>query len=301
MKILHPFFRTISSSAVVLVLSTAAHAALYGNFVGPNISYLNVDENDSEIAGPPPVTSAPTQLFGAPVLSPPTSDNLEFPDLSFSSLAADGQFDLQDGKLTLDIAPTSPSGTIDSLTFDEGGAWRVVGPVGDASAEATLLFNDLRITSVNNVALATPIIVLPIFTESVTPQDGPPPAPPVPPSGGPGDIVIASNNGDSTGLWDITAAFDLDKALANADITGSITGLSVALDDQLFTQTDAEPTLTLAEIDKKHFIISGITTTTTPSVPEPASISMLLCAGLMMRSPRRSLMARRAKAGSRES
>lgn len=64
MKILHSFLRAISCSAVVLGFSTAAHAALYGNFAGPNITYENVIENDSEITGPPVVTSTPAQLFG---------------------------------------------------------------------------------------------------------------------------------------------------------------------------------------------------------------------------------------------
>jgi hypothetical protein len=58
--------------------------------------------------------------------------------------------------------------------------------------------------------------------------------------------------------------------------------MSLALDNQLLTQTTSEATLTLAEIDKKHFDISE-------NVPEPATISLLAFGSLLMlrRSARR--------------
>jgi hypothetical protein len=61
------------------------------------------------------------------------------------------------------------------------------------------------------------------------------------------------------------------------------------LNNELFAQTFNTDSLTLGAIDKKHFTISG-TTTTGPGVPEPASLSGLLigAAGLVMR--RRRLM-----------
>jgi len=257
------------------VTSRVAGAVLYGNFAGPNISYLNVAETDSQIAGPPPADSTPSGLFGAPALSPPVSDNLAFPALSFSDLVADGQFQLQDGKLTFDVTPTTTA-TIHSLSFDEGGAWRVDGPEGDASAEATLLFNDLRITAINGVALGAPIIVDPTFTESDAIQTGSADV-----SKANGDITFTSTGGDAAGTWDITADFNIDAALAGADQTGRVTSISVALDDQLFAQTTSVSSLTLASMDKKHFIVSGSTSPGSVT-PEPASLSLLLGVALMM-------------------
>ncbi|MGA2442666.1 MAG: PEP-CTERM sorting domain-containing protein, partial [Tepidisphaeraceae bacterium] len=94
-----------------------------------------------------------------------------------------------------------------------------------------------------------------------------------------GDITFTSTGADAVGTWDITANFNLDAALAEADQTGKVTSISVALNDQLFAQTTAVSTLTLASIDKKHFIVSGITT---GILPEPGSLSLLLGGGLMM-------------------
>jgi hypothetical protein len=263
----------LMGSVGLFVMARAADAALYGNFAGPNISYWNVTESDSQIAGPPPVTSTPSALFGAPALSPPISDNLEFPAMTFSDLVADGQFQLQDGMLTFDVTPTTTA-TIHSLAFDEGGAWRVVGLAGDASAEATLVFNDLRITAVNGVALGAAIIVNPTFSESFTPQIGFASV-----NMGDGDISFTSSGGNAVGTWDIRAGFNIDAALAARGLTGQVTSISVALDDQLFAQTTSvDSALTLASIDKKHFIVSGITT----SMPEPTSLSLLLGGALMM-------------------
>lgn len=276
--------------AVPLVLASAAHASLYVNQIGPNISYTNINEFDSQIVAPPVVNSNPTGLFGQPALNPPGSDNLSFPALTFSVQVADGQSELQDGKLNLDISPTAPTGQLHTLNFDEGGSWRVLGPNADledspfTTAEATLIFNALQITSVNNVPLITPITVLPTFTETSTAQVGS-----AFQTYSPGDVTITSEGGTGIGIWDIGASFNLDAALAQNELTGNVTGVSVALNNELFAQTFNTDSLTLGAIDKKHFTISG-TTTTGPGVPEPASLSGLLigAAGLVMR--RRRLM-----------
>jgi len=283
----NPVARQILLSCVAVpALAGVAKAALYGNFVGPNISYIGVTEQDSQITGPPTVTSNPTALFGAPVLSPPGSDDLTFPDLSFSAQAADGSFTFQDGKLTMDIVPSTSTSTIHSLDFDEGGAYHLTssGTGQNASVEATLLFNDLRITALNGSPLAIPIIVAPTFTESATPQSGTIAYN----SQTGGDLSFGTVAGTSVGTWDITASFNLDTALAQADDSGDrITDMSVALDNQLLAQTTAESGLTLATIDKKHFDVSGTTTGSTQQVPEPASMSLLIGGSLLMARRRR--------------
>jgi len=266
--------RTLLALAVTLALANVASAnQSYGNLVGPNIMYLGITEVDSQLAGPPPVNSTPAQLFGQPVLSPPGSNTMGFPSLSFGLQTANGQFGLQDGKLTMDIVPTTPQTFIHSLSFDEGGAWRVLGPQGGATAEATLLFNDLRITSLNGVPLPTAIIVNPAFSVNSVTQNGSAVVTP-----GTGDITFTSSGGNAVGTWNILANFDLDAALAaNGKAGQRITGMSLSLDNQLFTQTTVTQGLTLAAIDKKNFFISAVTT-----VPEPSTILLGLMGGVGM-------------------
>lgn len=269
--------------AGVLAMTRAASAAMYGNFTGPDLTYQNVTEsNDSQLTTPPATVTDPGELFGPPVLSPPNSDNLSFMDMNFSALASDGDTMLQDGELTFNVAP-NPGKTLTSLAFDEGGSWSVEGTAGDASAEATLLFSDVRITAVNGTPLSTPIIVDPTFSESEITQTGSATYTPTT-----GDVLFTSTGGTGIGTWDITANFDLEAALSGADMNGAITSVSVALDDRLQAETTpSDGGLTLATIDKKHFIVSGGTMTFGGGVPEPASFSLVVCGGLVLARRRR--------------
>src|SRR5262249_52685312 len=113
------FRRALLAMAGVLALAASAQATNYGNLNGPHINYLNINENDSQIIGPPTVSSTPTGLFGAPVLSPPGSDNMAFPNLAFNVGVANGMFELQDGKLAFDVT-SNPGIFMHSMTFDEG-------------------------------------------------------------------------------------------------------------------------------------------------------------------------------------
>lgn len=272
--------------AALLLTSAVSHATLtYGDLNGPNISYLHITESNTQLIGPPVVNTTPNQLYGAPMLSPPGSDTLSFPSMSFQAAGADGQFEFQDGKLTMNIAPSTINSVLHSLTFDEGGAWRLIGPdftsspSTASSVTATMLFNDLRITSLDGIPLSSPIIVAPTFSSSASPQTGTAHV-----NQTSGNIVISSAGNDAAGTWDINAAFNLDAALTGAGKTGRITSISVALDNQLLAQTSDLANLTLASIDKKHLFVSGATTIL--DVPEPASLSVLLLGGLMFRRRR---------------
>jgi hypothetical protein len=285
----HRLLPALLGSATSLILASAAHASLYTNQIGPNLSYTNINEFDSQISGPPPVTSNPTGLFGAPALDPVGSDNLSFPTTTFNVQVADGQFEEQDGKLTLDITPTQPGSSIDTLDFDESGSFRVQGPSGaDAtSVEASLIFSNLQITSVNNVALTTPIVVHPTIVTGAAPAG--PANVSINSSGETGDVVITSDDGSAVGTWKINANFNLDAALADNQLTGDVTGVSVALDDDLVGETTASDSLTLGTIDKKSFEITGTVPNPVsgpggPGVPEPTTLSLLVgTAALAMR------------------
>jgi hypothetical protein len=273
--------------AALFAAGRSACAALYGNFVGPNITYQNVTENDSQVNSPPPVNSTPTSLFGMPALIPTGSDDLTFPNISFSALAADGSFEFQDGKLTFNIVPTNSTDFIHSLSFDEGGAYNLQGDANNASDQATLAFSDVRITSVGGTTLANPIIVPAIASGSVTPLSGGSPSTTISNSTNGSTISIAtpSAGSDNTGTWDITASFNFDAALAGAGLAGQrITGISVGLNDELTASTNLQQTgHTLASIDKKHFIVTPPTTT----VPEPASVALLIGGSFQLARRRR--------------
>jgi hypothetical protein len=275
----------LAGVAAVFVPMRAAHAALYGNFVGPNLTYTNVTENDSELSGNPPVESIPAQgLFGPPILSPSTSDNLTFNDMSFAADAADGGLVYENGELTFGVVPSGPGKALTTLSFTEGGQWTLEGPAGDAVSFDSLVFDNLLITGVNGLPLATPIVVTPTFSETITPQSGPATTD----TPGPGTVTITSDGGTgiSVGSWGVTADFNLAAAVG----VGNVTSVSVALDDALqASTTDVAGTVTLAQIDKKEFIVSGGTTPFQgpPPMPEPGTLSILAGGGLLLGRRRR--------------
>jgi hypothetical protein len=273
-------YRSLLTLAFTATLAATAQATNYSPLVGPNLTYSNISENDTQLIGPPAVNSSPTGLFGQPILTPAGSNILSFNDSTFSVAVAGGTFETQDGKLTMDITPTIPGSGIHKLSLDEGGAWQVIGADGTgisapAYVTATLLFNDLRITAVNGVALGSAITVHPTFSLSATTQIG---AAHTSTSTGAdtGNVQITSAGGSGQGLWDIVAAFDIDAALAGAGKSGKVTSLSLALDDKLLGNTISANGLTLAEIDKKHIIL----TPTTDPVPEPSTIVLGLVGGM---------------------
>ena len=283
MRTLHsiPRVALIGASALVFGAASAAKAAIftYPNLVGPNVTYQNLTEVDTELTGPPS-TSPPitTGFFNTPQLIPAGSNEMMFPANTFIADGADGTFDFEDGKLTFNMVPTTSSSDIHSMTIDEGGAWTVDGPEGSESseAEATLLINGVSITSVNGVNLTSAIVVTPTLSETASSQSSTAAITDVP---GSGNVTINSTGTLASGIWDITADFNFDAALASAGLSGQITGISVGLNNQLVaTTTNLNGPLTLASIDKKHINVIPITT----PVPEPATLSILVGAGLLL-------------------
>ena len=233
-------------------------AVNYGNLTGPDVTYTNVTETPTQLPGP-----SPTSLYGSPSLA---GDTLQFSNTSFLSSASGGSFEFQDGKLTMGITPTA-SKFISLINITEGGGW-AVGGTGAATAEETLIINELFITSVNGVSV-NPIVVTPTVTftnsapESATVTQTS--------SGTSSSIEFASTSGFSSGSWDGDANFNVTAALATAGLTGNVTGLTLTLDDQLDATSS---TNSAAFIDKKFFDV----TTTPTSVPEPASFGAMITA-----------------------
>jgi hypothetical protein len=247
----------------------AQGAVVYGNFDGTDINYLNVTETPTQLPGP-----TPTELFGPPVIS---GNTLEFSPTNFMIAVSGGSNEFQDSHLTTNIVSTDTSYP-KTINLIEGGGWAVGGGTAATTAMETLI-NDLFITSVNGVSV-NPIPVTPTITFTDT-------------NSGSANVVTTSDSiefqssaGFSTGSWNAAATFNLTAALAADGLSGSVTGLTLGLDNQLDGTSEANSD---AFIDKKYFDI----TTNTSSVPEPATggIAMMAMAAVALR--------RKAKVGGR--
>jgi hypothetical protein len=249
----------------------------YGNFAGPNITYSNVSETDTQLPGP-----TPPSLYGTPSLS---GDSLTFNPINFVVSASGGSSEFQDGRLTVqEITPTNPLGNLSLISINEGGAWAVIDGTDLTSAEETLIANELFINQVNGVSV-NPIAVTPTFNFTDT-KNG---AANITTSsiGGTGNFDVTSAGGVGNGSWNLTISFNLPAALAAADLTGRVTGVNLILDNQL---TATSETNSSAFIDKKFF---NIGTNDTPAVPEPAPATLALGAAAC------ALFARRRRAKTR--
>lgn len=265
--------KALTASVVGLVAwavpqGAAQGAVMYGNFIGPDVTYTNVTESDTQLPGP-----TPPELFGPPSLA---GDTLQFTPDAFSVSASGGSNEFQDGHLSMVISP-NPGAFLPTISITEGGAWAVGGGTAATTALESLVINDLFITSVNGTSV-NPIAVAPTITYTYT-NDG---------SAGvvttPDSIEFTSTSGFSTGAWDGTATFNLGAALTAAGFRGAATSLSLNLDNQLAVTSETNSD---AFIDKKFFDI-GAPGAGSPPIPEPATTVGMAVAGFGLLMRRRS-------------
>ncbi len=255
--------------AAVVELTSAARATTisYGSLAGPNTTYTNVTENDSQF--PPP---DPDHLFGNPSLS---ADTMQFlpqnspKGLAFKLIVGGGSPGLQDGTLGFGIVPTNPASGITSVSINEGGGYTVTGGTSATQVSAALNIANLFITSVNGNAV-NPITVGGL-SEIFSRLTGTGPF-----AATANSIAFSGNGGANTGTWGGTANYSsasLAAALTGAGFsaTSRITGLTLSLDNVL---SGTSETASVANIDKKFF---NITTTT---VPEPSAIVLAGLGGI---------------------
>lgn len=265
--------RAAVAAGITSILSTFVNsgegAIVYGNYNGTDVSFDAVTEVDNQLPGP-----VPSSLYGAPNLS---GNSLLFDPFNFDVAVNGGANELQDGRLTMNVAPENPGKGIKMISLTEGGGWSVNKGTSATVAGDSLLINSLFITSVNGVSV-NPIAVPPTITftdtnngsASVTKTSD--------------SIKFSSDGGLSSGSWNAISSFNLSAAEQNAGLTGNITGLSLSLDNQLSANSEANST---AFIDKKFFDVTAST-----SIPEPVSaIGLLLfgCGGLLWRPARAKL------------
>lgn len=235
-----------------LVVAQAASAAVnHGNFVGPNIMYLNVTEEPTKVPGPNPAT-----LFGPPTLN---GNSLDFDPLGFNASASNGSFAFTDGLLTTTVMAANANQYINQLWISEFGSYSLLGGT-PAGTKVGISIDSIqaKVTQVNGLPVAP--INLPktiVYTNGGAAAS----------TTAFGGIQFASNGGALVGQpWSANVSFNL------AAVPGA-TKINLVLDNALFAQSESN---SLSFIDKKDFEIF------TTVVPEPGTIMLALVGGLGM-------------------
>jgi PEP-CTERM motif len=268
MSILKPFSRVVLACVALLATVSTVRATNYTYapppLVGPNVSYNFVGETDT-----PGFSPAGTEgYFGTPSLG---GDALVFNNLDFAAQASNGANDTENGELNVQMALTNPaSNSFSVLSIAESGDYTIFNAASAASKVAAVLNlmpSSLQITAVNGVAVA-PISVP--FNQSFVRDNGTAPDATTPNSLAVTGPVPLIDSGD----WHASATFNIAGALANNQLTGRVTGLSLVFDNLLFAASEPGSTV---EIQKKLF---DITLGTMNPVPEPSSIFLGVLGGL---------------------
>jgi hypothetical protein len=245
------YLGVLSCAAIFVGVRSASASIDYGNFLGPNVEYLNVTETNVSI----PASNA--ALYGPPTIA---GNSLIFSPPDFTADAAGaGGFELTNGHLNT-TAQALGSATLDNVIIGEAGDYTLAGTGTSAtnvSVSAPLI---VRITAINGVSV-NPIT----FTDNVvfTPDGG--------------KYSLPSNAGVGV-LWTGILSDSLDSVITNAGLTGQPTQVVLDLDNILSAFSEAG---TVAQIEKKT---SGVTIT---FVPEPTSLGLLALGGMSLMSRRR--------------
>ena len=134
--------------AVIAATSAKADSISYGDFIGSEISYLNVREGSS---------TDPVPLYDAPML---VNNRLLFSPLTFTSFAGDGDVDVTSG--TLSVIISAGDAFLEVIRIMETGDFSMLGSGTDATS-ATI--NGLAVASDIDPGLAgtftSPLAVTP--------------------------------------------------------------------------------------------------------------------------------------------
>lgn len=213
----------LAAGALALSALTATDgnaAILYGDFNGTNVSYLNVQEDN-------------TGYFGTPTLA---GDSLVFNPTSFEAQASGGAIDLVDGTLSF-ILDASSDTTLNDLTINEAGFYSLIGVGTTATRVIAALAITVQILEVNNVAVVGPVPQTNTsyqFLNANLVADGP--------------AILAS--------WSGAANFDLEAAAIQLGLDGNVTKAAVTINNQLIAISEAG---SVAFVDKKGFSAFTVT------------------------------------------
>jgi hypothetical protein len=230
----------------VFALATQANAIVtnYGNFLGPDVMYLNVQEDTMKMPGP-----TPAQLFGPPTL---VGTVLDFDPMGFEAHADNGAVAMTNSLLQTTIMATDvPGDSIGNVFIDEMGGYGLMGNTLDNWVSVSIDVIGLKVLEVNGAA------IMPFFVNPVIAYQNL------------GSALDTNAFGgmrlypDGDGMWKASASFDVTAALAANNIPGVATKVELMVDNMLKAHSEVGG---MAFIDKKDFQIKVV------PVPEPSTI-----------------------------
>lgn len=254
--------RSLAPISVCILLAALASTGYatpvdYGTFIGRTVIFQDV--TDGSLAHLTP-------LFGAPI-TPISGDSLWFAPSSFGASAGQGKTQTTAGTLSMLIA-AMPGHDIDSITITEQGDYTLAGAKKSAGTYVSVV-GTVVLTVLN-------VDGQPISPMAVTMS-----------------LVYAPSSGDfnlrddaKNGPWAGSTSIDVDRILAEANIHGEVTLLSLSLENIL---TAVSETGTSVLIKKKGVGNTGLTgiSVVGPTVPEPLTcVSFLALTGLLAWSRR---------------
>ena len=228
-------FAFVAAGLVALLSASSATAAVYGNYSGSTVTFIDVQDQNG--------------LFGAPTVS---GDSLDFSPNAFEA----------DCSLSIDCPPTphtvddtltlgidaDPGSFIDDVVLSEAGDTTLQSFVGALAASvvtATIFVDIFEIdnVSVNNISESF----------SMTFSNG--------------GNYNSGVDGYGTFIWNGGITIDIDQIIANAGLTGQATLIEINLDNTLTAFAAAGAT---SRIEKKD--IDGLAITV---VPEPGTALLM--------------------------
>lgn len=245
------FFRTSAAWAlggVLLLLAGQVGATtVYGTYVGPNVTYSNMQETATSTL---PVPDA-EPLFEAPI---GLGNQLLFFPTNFRANAADGSYDTTGSQFQTLIMGTSPTDVLTQFNITEFGDAQIGGAGGTAATGTyAAMVGFLTVLETTSGPIAP--VVIP-FVGAFAPSD-----------------VLDYVNNFGTSVWSATVSIDISAYVPNA------TKIQLSLDNDLAAYSEPGTT---ASIQKK--VVNGPAVVISV-VPEPGT-GILVGGGLLIMSLR---------------
>jgi len=224
----------------------------YGDYAGSNLEFLDVAEASATSVVP---------VFGAPTVS---GDSLLFAPENAEASSSSGGTDFLDGQLTTTIRANAGYG-INQLSISEAGNYSLSGAGAAATEVSAGLASTLSILEINGTALSIPIIV----SQNADAY-----------------FNLAASGGEDL-PWSLSVLFDIDDVLADNELSGMATLVTLTFDNTLGAVSEAGSEASIA----KDSVVIGVVAS---PVPEPSAIVLLGVAVLAIAG--RSVWRKRAKA-----